>query len=454
MATSSDTMRRRPLSQSQVWTLVLIVLGVAAFVIVGFVFMYPLDNAGRIYLPAPIYIYLSILLLALQGVTLRDRSPGHVWYVFLTSLAPLLFLGILAFTPPDAVVTYIKPILPYIYPIVNGLLLGVFFYDAINRRRRGLVAKVFMERMSASDAAGAPAEDDFPLFWVATAADLAGLVFLTALLVFLFSVIDVNAPIVLIKFLQSLIGRFGSFFVALHPAEKPQLQPPSLLGGPKLWLVNLVVLVCAIIGMAFSLLMSYLNIRRTIWATQVRKILGEAWTQLRHSLRLVISPLVWVFVAVIIFLFSISVVSSVATNARPADRSGIAHPDLLTFLQACRYLFIPLRHPLYDYNATLVDIVLGGVLAAVVIVAVAIVEPDEAVVQKTTAIIAEAIQRLAVVLLLFLVILIGINAIVILFGDNAAEPFQFGAPGSIVVAAIVIPWVVQRVRQRRRQPAA
>lgn len=436
MATSSDTMRGLRLFQSQVWTPLLVALGIGAFCLAGFAFTNSAAPSTLIYQPAPIYVYLALLFFTLQGTALRRETGGRIAYIFVTSGVALAVIGLVSFTP-DSPAPVVNAILgsPYTFPFLNGLLLGVFFFDAVTRRLHHDLEQVFKV-----DATGATRP--FPLFWVALASDAAGLAILSAviaLVFFLLGSIPIPQPFA--------VGPSPST-VSLHLRFQPNSHfILSVLGVP-LWQLNFALMILALIGLGFSADVSYLNMRRSLWATQFRRIRGEAWTQIRYSLRLVLSPIAWVFAAFTIAAFSYFVALSLAVNAH--DHSGSMPPDLLAMLN----LINPLRNPVFNYSLVFADVALGIVAVTFTLLAVAIVEPDNAVFRRAARIIADAIRRLVVVLAWFLLVLVAINGFPMVFANQVPEPFQFGAPGSIVVAAIVIPLVVQWIRRRRRPPGS
>src|SRR5260370_964559 len=157
------------------------------FVLLGYVA--PLISASRTALgvlqPLPIYIYLSILLIFLQTAISENRSLARILYIFAASAFALIYAGEVVFDPSTGNFTRS----PYTYIILNALLLAVFVYDTVDRRRphrRGLDATI---------PAGARAQPGrlSPLSYGALGTDFAGMAILFFVAAFLLGLLGPQA---------------------------------------------------------------------------------------------------------------------------------------------------------------------------------------------------------------------------------------------------------------------
>jgi len=103
----------------------LVLLGFAALVAAGF------DTAlGAGGQSLVLYVYLSLLLLALPFVVTSHRSTGQTLYTFIGSAFFLVYAGAVAFF--SATATFTRS--PYTYIILEGVLLAVYLVGAVSRR--------------------------------------------------------------------------------------------------------------------------------------------------------------------------------------------------------------------------------------------------------------------------------------------------------------------------------
>src|SRR5690242_7625363 len=118
---------RIPLPPTWVTLPILVLLGYVALLITGYALVFRRDDPLQ---ALPLYIYLGILLLALQADISVNKSAGRIAYLFLTSGFALAYAGsAVFFTAAD----FTKS--PYTYIIFTVLLLAVFVFDVIDRRR-------------------------------------------------------------------------------------------------------------------------------------------------------------------------------------------------------------------------------------------------------------------------------------------------------------------------------
>ncbi len=176
-ATATETTSAVRLPPARVLLPFFVLLGYVALLISGF------GTALGVLQPLPIYIYLSILLIFLQTAISENRSLARILYIFAASAE-------VVFDPSTGNFTRS----PYTYIILNALLLAVFVYDTVDRRRphrRGLDATI---------PAGARAQPGrlSPLSYGALGTDFAGMAILFFVAAFL---LDLLGPQAVLRFL-------------------------------------------------------------------------------------------------------------------------------------------------------------------------------------------------------------------------------------------------------------
>jgi hypothetical protein len=156
---------------------------------------------------------------------------------------------------------------------------------------------------------------------------------------------------------------------------------------------------------------------RTFWTITrqgVRRIIG--------SLRLVVGPLIWLIPAFAVAAFADHVAQYF--NALAHAPSGILD------------LFNPLS-PTSRGNISLgmTTLVLGMLAIVAIVLAVAILEANAAVMWQTLTTFHDGMRAVALSWALFMYSLAAINAVVILLGATKVAPMQVGAPGLIAILA-------------------
>jgi hypothetical protein len=176
----------------------------------------------------------------------------------------------------------------------------------------------------------------------------------------------------------------------------------------------------------------------------LRRILWEATDQTFLSLRLVLSPLIWLIPAFSIGFFSQNILSYLQLSARDTNAQIVD-------------LFNPFSHDSLT-NLPLLGIVLllGALAIGAVIFSVAVVEHDGKVILNTLHIFRVAGRIAGLTLGFFLYSLAFLNAAAILFLGTKVEPFQIGAGGllALLVGGALAVYTVLRDRSRARAPVA
>jgi hypothetical protein len=419
MASSLSGSRTPAFIPRQVLLPLIVVLGYVAFLITG------IDATGNASLtdnpPVMLYIYFSLLLVLLQVAISENRSLGRLLYVFIASGFAIVYAGEAIFNAEGhkpgnftrTAVTYI---------IINILLFVVFIYDAINRRRMrpgSLTA-------SGADDASAPRVRRSPISYGSFATDFAGLAILCFIAAFLLDTLGQRTVL-------GWIGvKLGGAYVVVDlnqlfglnlPAPISHLEGLDLGIGFAAAAVSLLLLV--IVG---ALTLSggenpAANLLRgeERFGNVLQRILSQAVDQTFLSLRLVLSPLIWLIPAFSIAGFTNNIANYLHISAHNGN-SGILD------------LFNPFTATSLDNLPTLGTVLLLGAIAVgTVILSVAIVEHDSNVILHTLGIFRVAGRIAGLTLGFFLYSLAALNAGAVLFLGTKAEPFQVGTGGLLAL---------------------
>ncbi len=264
----------------------IIVFGYVAFLITGI-------DAGRTgglddVQPIALYIYFSLLLVLLQLAISEVRSWPRILYIFVASGFAIIYAGERLFNAEGK-----KPgnftSSAWTYIIINALLLIVFVVDAIDRRR------------ASKSASSGRLTRRSPISYRAFAADFGGLAILFFVAAFLLDTLGE----------RRVLGLIG---LGLPTGQKPYvivdfqqlfgIVLPNNLGRLEVLDVGI-----AVFAMAISLLLLVIVGALTLststasatgeerFGVALRRILWEATDQTFLSLRLVLSPLIWLIPA-------------------------------------------------------------------------------------------------------------------------------------------------------------
>lgn len=427
-STASPTRMPWYLSGSLLLPLI-IVFGYVAFLITG------IDagrNGGRDEIqPIVLYIYFSVLLVLLQLAISENRSLGRILYIFAASGFAIVYAGERLFNAEGK-----KPgnftTSPWTYIIINALLLIVFVVDAVNRRR------------ASADSPGAQPTRQSPISYRAFATDFGGLAILFFIAAFLLDTLGARRVLGLIG-----LGAQKPYYVTVDFNQMFGLQLPNGLNQLEVFDVGI-----AVLAMAISLLLLVIVGALTLssstasttgeerFGTALRRILWEAVDQTFLSLRLVLSPLIWLIPAFSIGALSQQILDYLRKSAQDP------HAQIAD-------LFNPLSHTSLANLPSLGFVLLLGVLAiGAVILSVAVVEHDGKVILNTLHIFRLAGRIAAFTLGFFLYSLAFLNAAAILFLGTKVEPFQIGAGGllALLVGGALALYTMLRDRSRARAP--
>jgi hypothetical protein len=433
-AEATKAPRTVPFPSRRVILPALVFLGYAALLIAGF------NTGGDARLQAlPVYIYLSVLLLVLQVSISENRTVGRLVYIFLTGGFALVYAAEKIFGTSKGNFT----LSGYTYIIINILLLLVFVYDAVDRRRTrptGLDAKT-----GVSSSPGVRSMS--PVSYGAFGTDFAGLAILFYVSSFLLDFLGrQNFPLT-----RAILSLFGH-----GPTTTPYVvvnlnQALHLSLANNLNYLEVLDLVIAFGATAAALLFLGLVGVVTTAGTQMqagapvrlfggdlRDIIANALQQVLLSLRLVLGPLVWLIPA-----FSLGALSNgvVAYLRLSAGAKGTTILDLF--------------NPLSDISRRNIgqgvqNLLLLFIAVAAVILAVSVVEHNGKIILRTLQIFRVAGRIIALTLAFFIYSLAAFNAFLILINPAAPKPFQVGAPG--LIALVTGAGFVAYAALRERQP--
>jgi hypothetical protein len=383
----------------------------------------------------PVYVSLGILLLALQADISRNRSVGRIVYLFGTSGFALLYGAIVYFYRPN--VGLVRE--PGLYIAINVFIVIVFIYDAITRR-------IHERRNPSSDRwAGDP--------YAELAADFAGLAILFGMAALL---VDLLGP-------HRFWGQYFDFIRNQQPLIRGgEVELPFLMGTVHTLESADVALALGAAGIAlfFIVIVGILSVipgltpptarqRSTQAGNAVQHFLGQlgdvvnpALDRVLLSLRLVFGPLVWFIPAFSIAAFSEAVRDYL--NKSFDDQGG----GLLG-------LFFPLSATARENIGPGFLIFLIGVLAiGTVVIAVAVVEHDGAVMADTMRVLGIAGRAIALVLAIAIYSLAFINGVAVFVGLTDGRPFQVGTSGLAALGFGIIftiyPLLFERVADRAK----
>jgi hypothetical protein len=409
----------------------LIILAYLAFLTTGF------GTRLGAFQPVPVYIFFSVLLLTLQMAISENHSVARMVYVLLTSGFAIVYAGERVFSTS----THNFTRSPYTYIIINALLLLVFVYDAIERRRahpRSLDFSV-AARFDANDAGSRPTARSAYGAWATDFAGLAVIFFIAAFL------LDLLGP-------QNLLRRLGLphgtgkpyVGVDLNSALHLHLQAPiNLLQNLDL----VVALLAASISLLLLVIIGALVVPEsrqeggTGYGHSLDEIVKSALKQVLLALQLVLGPLFWLIPAFSIAAFAQQITIYLRYSSRFSASS-------------LWDLFNPFSKTSQVHISQGLGTIGLGVLAIVsVIVSVVVVEENRRIISRAIKIVEETGRVVALTWAFFLYSLAMLNAVVVLGGFTRAEPFQVGAPGIIALLAGLAFAIVTPGRQGRRASA-
>lgn len=381
----------------------------------------------------PLYVSLGILLLALQTDISRDRSVGRIVYLFGTSGFALLYGAIVYFFRPN--VGLVRE--PSLYFAINVFIVIVFVYDAVTRR-------IHAQRNPSPDRWAGDAYGEL-------AGDFAGLAILFGISALL---LDLLGP-------HHFWGQYFEYIRNQQPLIRGgEVELPFLMGTIHTLESADVALALGAAGIAlfFIVIVGILSVipgitppvgrqRSTIAGNAVQQFLGQlgdivnpAFDRVLLSLRLVLGPLVWFIPAFSIARFSEAVRDYLNTSFD--DQGG-----------GIFGLFFPLSPTARDNIGPGLLIFLIGVLAvSTVVIAVAVVEHDGAVMADTMRVLGIAGRAIALVLAIAIYSLALINAFAIYVHLTDGRPFQVGTSGLAAlgfgILFTVYPLIFERITGR------
>ncbi len=405
-ATATDS--RWP--STQVTLPIVAILGYTAFFISGFGVVLRDSNTQAL----PIYIFLGLLLLALQTIISETRTASRFLYVFLTSGFALVYAAEVYFNRVD---NFARA--SWFYFTINVLLVIVFIYDAV-ARRLPRQQHINGEPMSARQMQIAP------FSFASFATDFAGL---AVLFYTTYGLLNLIASIP--------IGQDGNpIVITIKPpiGSVSSLAQLDLVGGFSASAVAL--LLTGIVGVLA--VAGQNNVRAFVG--DAGKIAAVAANQVLLSLRLVLGPLVWLIPSFALASFSERFVQYLNNNAAVRNTSigDLFNP------------FTPVA--VQHYPQAFANVGLLLLAAAAVMLAVAVVEHNGAIIQRTLRLLGVAGITVSVVLFLFIFSLAAVNAVLLVFNPDARAPFQVGGDTLLALGAAIVVFAYTAITGRGQQP--
>ena len=419
--TSSATIR---LPSPEISLPLIAILGYAAFLVSGF-------GAGLgAAQPLPIYTFLGLMLLSLQAVISVNRSVPRIIYIFLTSGFALVYAAFVYFDKAD---NFARS--PTTYIIINILLIVVFIYDAIDRRRpesQGLQSST--GHMPTTRRSSTIAPFSFGAF----AIDFGGL----AILLYIASGI--------LTLLTS--NRIGVLNQAIHPinlgfsigtiSTLPALDLVVAIAATAVSLLLLGIIgVLAVAGQGAS---ESSTTAVTSFGGALGHIFQIATSQVLLSLRLVLGPLVWLVPSFSIALFADNFTAYLNHSAANRNSSII---DLFNPFSA---------NSQANYGNGFVNLGLAILSVAAVILAVSLVEHEGIIIERTIQILGVAGRTVALTLVFFTLSLAALNTVLVKVQPSTTEPFQIGSATlmSLVASGVFAIYAAITTRGAKSMPVS
>jgi hypothetical protein len=390
-----------------------------------------------IYQPLPIYIVLSLCLLYVQAILWEKHPPFHFILFLVIGLVAIMFAGVYFILGATFRING-----PPLYYGANVVLLVGFIIDAVRRRitpAQGVPSLAASAVLGNTGAKGGSRRRRLLRNLAMLAADAIGLGVLFGLCGA--AVYEFEHGVPLLEFVYKLEPNLQPVGSPVNHVPFP-FQPAN---SPDLWQLDVIVaVVLALIVGSLSLAAVALLVRATQTPEQMGRVLREAGTQVRESLR----P-----IGVIPWLAASSVVALLA--------NGLTNYYKLLATETSNTmwdLINPLRNPYPDsyqkfFAPELISFAAGLIVAvALVIIAAVCTEFDVAIVYRTVATLQAAGRSLAYVLFPMLVALTATNAVAFFFHPTTLQPFQFGLTGLIASALFVLALINFGVARRRDKP--
>jgi hypothetical protein len=389
------------------------------------------------YRAVPIYVFLSLGLLVFQAVLWEKHSVGHILFVLGMGLLAIVFAGVYLFSPdpPDIIKN------PLIYYVTNALFYAVFLVDAFRRHRAstgGGQSPAAATVLGGTDGGGPSRVPQRRLFdfMALLAADCIGFGILAGAFALTLSQLEDQIPA--LQFVYKAEPGLGTG----HPGRSGISRAPSTFAALKiddLVQADKLLAFAAGFGAVFCIVSVFWLMgdeRQT--PGQTGRILREAFTQIKHTLR-PLGLFFWLGASFVSGLLAQGLevyYVELASKDQPAKGMHVTMADLFNpFDGTFPHLFLRNFFP-QDLLALAIGIVIA---VACVIVAAVVTETDVNIVERTIATFASAGQRLAISLALFLLGLSFVNAIALILDSSTPKPFQFSAAGliGVVLAALV-----------------
>jgi hypothetical protein len=468
MGKPSSSVRNLTFLPPQIQVALLVIMAFTAFLLTGFA---NFKNSQ----PLPIYIFFSILLLLFQVLISTDRSIRHLIYVFSFSIFALFYAANVIFYQ-GSLAGFTKD--QKLYIVIQILLFIIFVYDAVDRRREESRP---LDSISSGVHSNPLNQPDAPFSFNQLAIDFSGLtvLFLSnwGLLSFLgnCNYVPPNFPPPSSLTTVQQIAQQGQFPIVCGQGgyvSWPSFPLPISLALPQVFptLDFLLGIVFFIITGLLLLIIGFTPSQKPSPAPSsttpesasghphestpqriihdLLAVANEGGSQVLLSLRLTLSPLVWMIPAFAFAFFTSNFSNYLQTNkgvgCHPLDQRAVCIGSL----------FNPVNFSTYssDYLNALVEIVLGAVAVGGVIAAVAVVEHNRISINKALDTLGDVGVATAILLFGFLLILSAVNVIIIgITKSQPPTPFRLG-PSILLALVAAIGFVLNAKFRRSKQP--
>ncbi len=401
---------------------ILALFGYGAFLVTGFDIFRRGNNPDR---ALPLYIFFSLLLLGLQAIIAENRSVARIIYLGITSALSLVYAAGIVFYSNSFLGQLAHK--PSLYIIIELLMFGIFIYDAIDRRRqesKPLDAGSSAVRKRASQRKYGPLSPN------QLAIDFTGLA------VLLFTSWG----------LLSLLNQFGCNLIQTScatgfiqfsnlPIPAPLPSPlPTLDAALGFGALAITLLLLGIIGLIATVGSGTISdpTKGSAWTrfqSEIKNISGDSFNEVLLSLRLSLSPLVWIIPAFSMALFSNQFTSYFEQSAAQSC------PNIGPCIGQ---LFNPVQS-LSNYGLAFFGLALGTISVLAVIAAVAVAEHDVIIIKRAINVFGMAGRAVALTLFIFFLSLSCINAFILFFNhQNPPMPFQVGPDSVLALLAFIL----------------
>ncbi len=376
--------------------------------------------------PAPIYAYLTLLLVMLQAIISVEQTMRHRTYLFSTSLLAILYAGVIEFSEGKTILDDV-----HFYVFLNILLVIVYLAYAVRRL-------IGVRPLIAEEIAKLPnSNSSIPSEVTATRSRVRQIVISSVLgsegagLVILLLCIRLGLYILMHS--KDVTGQ------TLYTDTSPLVYS---LGPYNMGRWDFILGVVAFIILMLNLLIigiqsvlpgpGYNDVRR--YMGTIGELAVSAGNQVRTSVRLVLSPLIWLLPAFSMAYFAYNLTNYYNTSAHAGSLWGFTDSS--------------------SYIQSLQGLLLGIGAVGAVLVATLIFELNGNVIQRMMNTLQLGLRGMALITAPFLFGMVAINELVILTSSLKVTPFRVSGGGVLALILLAVYLGVSLVLERRLRKTA